>query len=130
MEPIWLKIGISSQCLAKMPPILNVKKTREGLWHAWECELTSFSELHVVHAVWITVSVASAVCTLFDVCTGVSFRTAFANVGVFASQVLRYVSVCRVVFLVVLLPGGSQQCRILQILSNIRALILDHGQFD
>jgi len=40
MDPIWLKTGISPQALAKMPPILNVIKTWEGLWHAWECELT------------------------------------------------------------------------------------------
>jgi hypothetical protein len=67
-----------------MPPILNVNKTWEGLWHAWECELTSFTELHFVHAVWIAVSVASAVCN--ERCSmSISFRTAFANVGVFAS---------------------------------------------
>jgi len=40
MEPVWLKIGISPQALVKMPPILNANKTWEGLWHAWECELT------------------------------------------------------------------------------------------
>jgi hypothetical protein len=40
MDPVWLKIGISPHALAKMPPILNVIKTWESLWHAWECALT------------------------------------------------------------------------------------------